>query len=119
MNATRNPKRTGIARLFTPGWIFLHILALTLIPMFLWLGYWQLSRAQGGNALSWGYALEWPVFALFTLALWIRQIRAEMRTDRADRKGQPTPAEQDQPPPMRSPWERDIIAAREREGSGI
>ena len=67
-------------------------------------------RAQGGNAISWGYAFEWPLFALFTLALWIRQMRLELRKDRPEdegsRRGKP------EPPPMISPFESDILKAR-------
>ncbi|MEU5156198.1 hypothetical protein [Glycomyces sp. NPDC021274] len=96
-------------RLLTPPWIVLHFFAVVLTVAFGLLGWWQLSRAQGGNAISWGYAFEWPLFALFTVALWIRQMRLELRKDRPvtqQRRGKP------EPPPMTSPFESDIIAAR-------
>jgi hypothetical protein len=54
----------------------------------LWLGWWQIGRAVGGNALSFGYAVEWPVFALFALFVWVREIRADIHK----RRGSPPPA---------------------------
>jgi len=46
--------------------------------------------------------------ALFTLALWIRQMRLELRKDRPDEPHRGKP----EPPPMTSPFEPAIIAAR-------
>ena len=43
------------------------------------MAWWQLTRAQGGNALSWGYTFEWPVFGVFAVAFWIKLIRDERR----------------------------------------
>jgi DNA-binding transcriptional regulator of glucitol operon len=39
------------------------------------LGWWQIDRARGGNALSFGYAIEWPAFAIFVVFVWYREIR--------------------------------------------
>jgi hypothetical protein len=36
----------------------------------LWAGWWQATRAVDGNALSWVYAIEWPVFALGGIFGW-------------------------------------------------
>lgn len=100
-------------RLLTPPWIVLHCFAVVLTVGFALLGWWQLSRAQGGNAISWGYAFEWPLFAVFTVALWVRQMRLELAKDRpegeAPRRGRPAP------PPMTSPFETAILQAREAE----
>lgn len=65
-------------RLWTPRWLALHAVALVLVVAFLGLGWWQVTRAAGGNAISWGYALEWPVFAGFVIYMWIREMRAEL-----------------------------------------
>lgn len=97
-------------RLLTPPWIVLHCFAVALTIAFGLLGWWQLSRAQAGNAISWGYALEWPLFAVFTLALWIRQMRLELRKDRPE--GETTRRSKPEPPPMTSPFESDILRAR-------
>ncbi|GAB3223328.1 hypothetical protein GCM10027447_10950 [Glycomyces halotolerans] len=95
-------------RLLTPPWLVLHFFAVVLTAGFGVLGWWQLGRAQAGNAISWGYAFEWPLFALFTVALWIRQMRLELRRDEPEdrrRRGEP--------PPVTSPFEAEIVRARE------
>jgi DNA-binding transcriptional regulator of glucitol operon len=61
--------------LWTPAWIARHVLALVLVAGCLGLGWWQFSRATGGNALSWGYTFEWPVFAGFFAFLWYREVQ--------------------------------------------
>jgi hypothetical protein len=80
--------------LWTPGWIVRHVVALALIAGFLALGWWQFSRATGGNSLSWGYTFEWPVFAGFVGFLWFREVQlarrdAEPADDDADADRQP------------------------------
>ena len=61
--------------LWTPAWIARHVLALLLVGGCLGLGWWQYGRAAGGNALSWGYTFEWPVFAGFFAFLWFREVQ--------------------------------------------
>ncbi|MGH3159987.1 MAG: hypothetical protein ACRDNF_25895, partial [Streptosporangiaceae bacterium] len=58
------------------GW---HALAIFLICGMLALGYWQYRRAVGGNALSWAYTFEWPIFAIFGMVFWIKTIRDEFK----------------------------------------
>jgi DNA-binding transcriptional regulator of glucitol operon len=62
-------------RFFSPRWLVLHVLALAAVVVFCRLGWWQIGRAGDGNALSYGYALEWPVFAAFTVFVWYRIVR--------------------------------------------
>lgn len=69
--------------LLRPGWVALHLLTLVLVVAFLRLGWWQLTRAQDGNALSIGYAFEWPVFAIFTVLVWLWLCRDTLRRERA------------------------------------
>ena len=45
----------------------------------LWLGHWQFHRAESGNALSWGYTFEWPLFAAFALVFYVRTVLDEVR----------------------------------------
>lgn len=66
-------------RFLTPRWLALHLLAVVLAAACLALGYWQLTRAEGGNALSWGYTFEWPVFAVFVLMFWGKLVRDARR----------------------------------------
>jgi DNA-binding transcriptional regulator of glucitol operon len=65
--------------LWTPAWIARHLLAVVLVLAFLALGWWQFSRASGGNSLSWGYTFEWPLFAGFVVFMWVREIQHEHR----------------------------------------
>lgn len=91
-------------RLLTPRWIAVHVAVLVLVAGFLGLGWWQISRAREGNLLSFGYAVEWPVFAGFVIWFWI----VEMRKVRGQ---QPGPQEQDvrsgEPAPTRPRRPRD------------
>ena len=95
-------------RLWTPAWIARHVAMVVLVAAFLGLGWWQVTRAAGGNAISWGYAVEWPVFAGFVVYVWWREVRHELRSARtaaaadAGRRPERRPArrpEADAPPP--------------------
>lgn len=46
----------------------LHVAVLLAVPLCLVAGWWQATRALAGNALSYAYAVEWPLFA--GLAVW-------------------------------------------------
>ena len=69
-------------RFLTPAWLLRHALLLAAVAICLALGWWQVSRARGGNTLSYAYAVEWPVFALFAIAVWVRELRLAARVDR-------------------------------------
>jgi DNA-binding transcriptional regulator of glucitol operon len=77
--------------LWSPAWIARHLIAITLVVGFLALGWWQYSRATGGNALSWGYTFEWPLFAAFVVFLWVREIQHERRPPATDQDEEPEP----------------------------
>jgi hypothetical protein len=70
-----------VRRFLTPGWLGLHLVAIVLIGVFMLAGWWQLTRAQGGNLQSWAYVIEWPMFAIFVVAMWVRMVRDELRGD--------------------------------------
>lgn len=65
--------------LFSPRWLAGHVLVLALFVACLWLGRWQWDRAHhaGGGPQNFGYALQWPLFAVFGLFAWVRIIRIE------------------------------------------
>jgi len=67
--------------LLSPKWLLGHVLALTAAAVCLRLGWWQWQRAHsaGGSLQNLGYAMQWPVFACFILALWWRVLRDELR----------------------------------------
>jgi DNA-binding transcriptional regulator of glucitol operon len=78
--------------LWTPAWIARHVLMLAGTAGCLALGWWQLSRATGGNGLSWGYTFEWPVFAAFVIFIWYREVQMALRKAR----GEPEPSESEE-----------------------
>lgn len=71
-------------RFLTLRWIRYHLLMVVLVVAFLALGWWQWTRGEGGNARSYGYALEWPAFAIFVVVFWVRMIRDELKPPRAE-----------------------------------
>ncbi len=52
----------------------LHCTLLIVLPIFSFMAYWQLSRALGGNSLSWVYTFEWPFFGFYAIVLWWKLI---------------------------------------------
>lgn len=75
----------AMRRLWTPAWIARHVAMVVLTVGFLGLGWWQVSRAAAGNSLSWGYAVEWPIFAGFVVYVWWREVKlARNRASEAD-----------------------------------
>jgi hypothetical protein len=65
--------------LISPKWLGWHALMIFLVIAMLALGDWQLRRAEAGNALSWAYTFEWPIFAGFVIVFWAKTIRDEFR----------------------------------------
>ncbi|MEV4138137.1 hypothetical protein AB0J72_38935 [Dactylosporangium sp. NPDC049742] len=62
-------------RFLTPRWVLWHVLALAGVAVCLLAGRWQYQRAAAGNMLSWAYTVQWPLFALFVVFLWVRAVR--------------------------------------------
>lgn len=73
------PARSRWHFLFTPRWLGWHAFTVLAVLGMLWLGDWQFRRAESGNALSWAYTFEWPVFAVFGVAFWAKTIRDELK----------------------------------------
>jgi hypothetical protein len=65
--------------LLSPRWLTWHAFTVVSVAGMLLLGNWQLHRAETGNALSWGYTFEWPVFAIFVVVFWGKTILDEAR----------------------------------------
>jgi DNA-binding transcriptional regulator of glucitol operon len=66
-------------RFLYPRWLGIHAAMIIIVAGFLELGWWQLRRAEHGNALSWGYTFEWPLFAGFVLVFWVKTMRDELQ----------------------------------------
>jgi len=66
--------------LITPRWLAWHAFAVLAAWGMLWLGDWQFQRAEGGNALSWAYTFEWPIFTIFGVIFWAKTIIDEYRS---------------------------------------
>ncbi len=56
----------------SPRALRLHAVILVVVPAFLALCAWQITRALGGNSLSWAYVFEWPIFAGYAVYMWWR-----------------------------------------------
>ena len=70
--------------LISPRWLAWHAFAVVAFWGMWWLGDWQLHRALSGNALSWAYTFEWPIFALMGAVFWAKTIRNEFRIRRGE-----------------------------------
>ena len=81
--------------LVSPRWLAWHAFAVVAFWGMFWLGDWQLHRALAGNALSWAYTFEWPLFALLGAVFWAKTIRDEYRI----RTGQVAPPDEVHLPP--------------------
>jgi hypothetical protein len=70
--------------LVRPRWLGWHLLMVVSFWGMLWLGDWQFRRAMDGNALSWAYTFEWPLFSAFAVVFWAKTIRDEFRIRRGE-----------------------------------
>jgi hypothetical protein len=50
--------------------VSLHVALALFVPGCVALTWWQVSRALGGNSLSWVYTFEWPIFAGYATYMW-------------------------------------------------
>jgi hypothetical protein len=58
----------------------LHLAVVVWFPGCLLAGWWQVTRALGGNGLSYLYSVEWPCFALIGIWVWWVQIHTDPNT---------------------------------------
>ena len=50
--------------------VFLHLGFLLSLPLCVAATWWQITRAEEGNDLSYVYSVMWPVFAVLTVYFW-------------------------------------------------
>ncbi len=81
MAVTAGRARPRWAILLRPRWLAWHAFAVLATAGMLYLGDWQLHRAESGNELSWAYTFEWPLFAIFGVYFWVKTLRDELRSE--------------------------------------
>jgi hypothetical protein len=93
-------------RWFRKRALLYHLLVVTIAPLCLWAGWWQVHRAMQGNTLSYLYSVEWPAFAILAVVGWWQLIhedpahveaRKVERQRRAAQKGPFVPPPPDAP----------------------
>jgi hypothetical protein len=74
--------------LLAPKWVFGHVVVLVLAVVFCRLGWWQYSRFRitHGDLQNLSYAVQWPVFAAFGVAMWVRILRDAVRPPELQRR---------------------------------
>ncbi|GAB2665061.1 hypothetical protein GCM10027271_25020 [Saccharopolyspora gloriosae] len=67
--------------MLTPRWLLLHAVFIAAVIATAFLAWWQWDRAHeaGGSFQNLGYALQWPLFGVFTLCMWVWLIRMELQ----------------------------------------
>jgi len=98
-----SPEASRWRFLITPKWLAWHAFVILSVVGMGWLGYWQFRRAEAGNALSWAYTFEWPLFAIFAVVFCIKTIRDEVH------------------PPAPTTWQEEAglpVGARQRGDAG-
>jgi hypothetical protein len=108
--ASAGSPRASSAGPDTPTWRT-HValgVALALCALAFWV---ELSRARGGNSLSWAYVFEWPLLGAFAIYMWWRVRHPEVRRRARDAR----PAVAPEFEGMLAAWQehvRDLEASR-------
>ncbi|MCI2416669.1 hypothetical protein MOQ72_04480 [Saccharopolyspora sp. K220] len=94
--------------LLTPRWLLLHALFVIATVATGFLAVWQWDRAHeaGGSFQNLGYALQWPLFGVFTIFLWIRLMRMDVHGNQ----------EEAEPESTAEPAPEDAVAAQLGDG---
>ena len=106
--------------MLTPKWWLLHAFVVLAVLVMLRLGLWQWHRATSpnGGMQNYAYALQWPLFAVFGIVLWVRTLLEEVRREPGARRDHPAArAEASAPDPVvvRQPGVRVGITTRRPE----
>jgi len=76
-------------RWFSRRAFLLHFEFFSLASACLVAGWWQVTRALGGNGLSWVYSAEWPGFAILAILAWWHLIHEDPEAYRARKQRPP------------------------------
>ena len=88
----------------------LHLVILLVVPAFMALCVWQISRAVGGNSLSWAYVFEWPLFAGYAVYMWWRFVHEAPDSDPAPGSTSDGPVPAPQEPARREDDDAELAA---------
>ena len=89
----------------------LHLVILLVVPAFMALCVWQISRAVGGNSLSWAYVFEWPLFAGYAVYMWWRFVHEAPDSDPAPGSTSDGPVPAPQEPARREDDDAELAAS--------
>jgi len=77
-----------LRRLLTPRWLLGLLLALVGAAVMVRLGLWQLGRGERRHSLqNYSYAVEWVLFAAFTVFCYVKLLRDEGREEEPEAAG--------------------------------
>src|SRR3974390_2812753 len=95
----------------------LHAVILIVGPAFMALCIWEISRAVGGNSLSWAYVFEWPLFAGYAVYMWWRFVHEDPDSSPATGTtvGRPAPAPARGPASEQTPEPTPEESSRQRD----
>jgi len=102
----------------TPRWLGLHALLVVSLLVLGRTGMWQWDKAAsgGGSWQNYGYALQWWLFAVFAVFLWVKLILDELDPTRLQKHEQESalPPVQQPAAPAPADDEDDELAAYNR-----
>jgi hypothetical protein len=70
-----------VRRFLTWRWCVAHLVLVAAVLVMLRLGQWQWDRANShtGGLQNYAYALQWPLFAVFAIVVYVKTMREEGR----------------------------------------
>ena len=68
-------------RVFSAKWCLAHLCLVAAVLVMLRLGLWQWHRAESrtGGMQNYAYALQWPLFAVFAIVVYVKTLIEETR----------------------------------------
>jgi len=80
-----------VRRVFTPKWCLAHLVLVAAVLVMLRLGLWQWHRAESptGGLQNYAYALQWPLFAIFAIVVYVKTMLEDTRHDSTTGRHQP------------------------------
>lgn len=78
-------------RVLTPKWCLAHLVLVAAVLVMLRLGLWQWHRAESptGGLQNYAYALQWPLFAVFAIVVYVKTMLEDFRQDSTSGGRQP------------------------------